>query len=148
MTAGRITVDYRLGVYGWAHATISDGAQTAEMNPSYVGDALRSLLAAVLAAGGERPGIRHSALFAYEPGGWVWDLWLITSERVALSITWHRSQSLDDAGEVVFETECSWREIATAVATAANGVRAEDYEQRWGLPFPAAELDRLDERLA
>jgi hypothetical protein len=147
-----VEFSYRLTGTGWAEALVSDGCASAAITASYLTDALGVLLEAVgsmLDGAGEA-----RCSWEEEPGEYRW-LFERTGEGVRLRILTFSDMyppQPDDQGTLVFESRRSMREIAYAVADAAQALLDElgedEYLRLWvEHPFPTGHLTRVREQL-
>jgi hypothetical protein len=144
-----ISFVYRLTGSGWSEAIISDGANEASLNVSYLSDALRDLVTAViqLLEGGKRA----EFFWLDEPGEYQW---LLTQREQTLSIrithyrNWEQDRQPKDRAKKAFKTRCSLREFATAVLAQLTALYTtlgpKGYKERWVThDFPLNEHRRL-----
>lgn len=144
-----ITFEYRLIGSGWSEATISDGAQEAVCHVSYLSDALRDLVSAVikLLEGAKRAEFS----WADEPGNYGW---LLTHREQVLSIritryrNWEKDRGPKEHGKTIFKARCALRDFAAAVLAQSdelyNTLGPQGYKERWVQhDFPLNEYRRL-----
>jgi len=132
---------YKLKGAGWGEARVGDAANHVLLPTSYLTDVLSELLQAV----GTLLEGAWSAQCSWEeePGEYRW-LFERRDGRVSVRILAFSSQyppQPDGAGTLVFETECSLMEAASAIAGGCEQVLVEHgeagYKEKWiEHPFP------------
>jgi hypothetical protein len=141
---------YRLTGSGWSEAIISDGAnETILSNMSYLSDALRDLVTAVIML---LEGTKRTEFSWYdEPGEYQW---LLTCREQLLSIrvtryrNWEQDRRSSDRGKTAFETRSALRDFATAVLAQLPELYAtlgsKGYKKRWvAHDFPVNEYRQI-----
>jgi hypothetical protein len=134
--------------HGWARCTWRHGSDTVELRTSYVGDALAGLFRAALDLK-----LGSSATLAHlpgEPGGWR-IFFSGATELVLVQIVRFPDLSSPErwwaGGQLVWSARVRTDEMIAAILDMGERARAayppQDYEQRWGKPFPEADLDLL-----
>ena len=143
----KLTFTYRLVGRGWSEATLSDGEQSLTVFASYLSDALRGLIEAViiLLQGADRASCR----FADEPGEYRW-LFERRDDNLAITVKQYEktfSPQADDAGTLLFSVEGSLRRFAVQLSNQLQALieqhGADGYEALWGYSFPQTEQQRL-----
>jgi hypothetical protein len=159
---------YRLTGAGWAEARIADASSTATVTASYLSDALRDLLRAVLLLLEGAAEARCS--WEEEPGEFRWvltragngqvdlkilafdDLWAAPDRKAEDGAQARFANEPDDQGELLFLTSQPLGVLARAIADGAAAVLAEHGEEgylaEWGLAaFPTADLVAIQEHV-
>src|SRR5690242_14812293 len=131
-----ISFVYRLTGSGWSEAIISDGTNTATLQVSYLSDALRDLMAAIIEL--LEGATRAELTWFDEPGEYHW---LLTHRQQVLSIritryrNWEQDRGPKERGKTVLKARCALRDFATAVleqlADLYSTFGATGYKERW-----------------
>lgn len=133
--------------HGWLTVTVSDGLASRMITASDLGDAPYDFISAVnlLLAGVPESRCR----WWEEPGEYRW---LFSREDDIATIRildfkelW--SDERDENGELVFSCECKVARLANQTKRLfwkwLHEYGAEGYKDRWNLPFPMAEYEKL-----
>jgi len=130
-----VKIDYRVADAGWADCDLVINGNATSVEASYLGDALRELVEATLAA---VEGLAYSVAHFYDEPGECRFVLEPQSDRVRVRIlefteTW--SEEPDEAGTVRLDEICALREFAEAVLAAAKTVLdthgPEGYLDKW-----------------
>ena len=146
-----IAFSYKLTGHGWADATISDGVTEAQLTASYLSDALRDLVEAVVSL--MQGADRAMCLWLGEPWEHHWILER-QGDDVGVTIVWFDypcSQSLNERGKVIFSTRCGLRKFAMILLNQLwqllKDWGIDGYRTRWGHAFPMVEYRTLEEMI-
>jgi hypothetical protein len=148
-----VEFSYRLTGTGWAEARIGDGHRSVALSASYLSDALGDLLLAIacLQDGAEEA----ECVWEEEPGEYRWlfrrDAGGVVVTIIAFDHSWPHLPN--EAGEVVFTTKASLKDIAAAVVTGCRAVLddwgEEGYLRKWvEHPFPTELMETVRARTA
>jgi hypothetical protein len=148
--ANDLSIFYELTGSGWAHAVVSRGEQQCIATASYLSDALASLVgAAIRIIRGDKEAL---VTFTEEPGEFRWTIAEVSRGVLSLQIVhlpgWDSVAEVDEAGVIIFETNCNRKEFAAAVLAALKDVKQryglQGYRSQWHLhPFPEEEMALL-----
>ncbi len=149
-SAEAIRFGYRLIGRGWSEATIAKGDQTVTLYASYLSDAIGDLTEALVAI--LRSADRMTVAWADEPGEYRW---ILEKEASRLQIKILRfeetfSRRRDEAGELVFESECELSRFAAQLRgqlrQILNELGADGYKAQWvNHDFPMSAYQQLVE---
>lgn len=146
-----VEFSYRLTGTGWAEARVGDGDRSVALSVSYLSDALGELLLAIacLQEGAEEA----QCFWEEEPGEYRW---LFRREDDAVVVTIIAFEDCwphlpNEAGEVVFTTKASLKDIATTVVTGCRAVLDNwgeaGYLKKWvEHPFPTDLMETVGAR--
>jgi hypothetical protein len=138
-----VEFSYELGGTGWSHARLAFGDRSTEMIASYMTDALRDLLEAVLSL---RTGATSAQVsWEEEPGEFRW-LFVRDGADVEVRVLWFLR---DPGGEEQIAGRVALDALVSAVTSAARHVLEkhgeEGYLGQWVRhPFPTATLHALE----
>ena len=154
---GPFEFEYKLTGSGWSEAYIGQAGQWLRPTASYLTDALRAFVSAVIAVlqGHERV----ACIWEEEPGEF---LWLFERERdlVDLKVIWRSGWSAQPSdldqwftppenvvGDLKLRLRSSPAAIGRGVLVALDRLLSDvgrtGYEQSWGKPFPEAQYQQL-----
>jgi hypothetical protein len=145
---------FRLGQVeaGWVAAVVQSDRYWAQLQASYLSDAIANLLGAV----GDLTGNATTARCSWfvEPGEYRW-IFTRYDDQVHVRILGFRDgerPERDDAGTFVFETTVALRVLASDLVRSVEShpeARSDArYEHAWGHPLPRAQLEVLHRYLA
>lgn len=154
--------DFRVTGTGWCEALISDGQRSLLPTASYLFDAPKALLSAVVAVlRGQSP---VACIWQEEPGQYVW-LFIRQGDSAELRIVWRdrgfagpsnvnywftpSDADITEEAELVIRVAVTdlGRAVVRALEHMLVGEGRTDYEERWTMPFPDREYAELRECL-
>lgn len=147
-----VSATYKLTGVGWAECIIAIDGQEACVSASYLSDALRELLRAVVNL--LRGVDANTVSFDEEPGEYRWRLVRAGAQQLHVRILEFkrlRGNERDDVGKTVLDGVCHLRSFAAAMAAAAQRVLdehgADGYRDKWGHDFPTDRLVEIQQLL-
>jgi hypothetical protein len=156
---GPFEFDYKLTGTGWSEGFVAQGDHWLRPTASYLTDALRALVTAVVAL---LEGKEHVAcIWEEEPGEYLW-LFDRDADLVDLRITWREHWSAvpsgvdtwfvpveGEKGDQKLRLRASPEAIGRGVLAALDRLVVDpgsaEYRRRWGKPFPETEHRKLRE---
>jgi hypothetical protein len=153
-----IEFDFQITGFGWCDAYVSDGQRWLRPTASYLSDAPKALVSAVVAV--VRGQVHVACLWTEEPGEYVW-IFIRRGEDLELRILWHDDWTTQpsDANhwftpfESLLQEQARFvinmpigdlsRSVARAMGRVLEHVGADEYRNGWGMPFPEHEYAEL-----